>query len=1084
MRTPLFTLGQRTAAVRLSWPVFAAIALPVAGSLLLPTYALAQANQAISGRVTSKTDNEGLPGVTILQKGTSNGVSTNADGSFILNAPVGSTLIISSIGFSTQEVTAGAGPVNVALTTDSKQLNDVVVVGYGTVKKSDLTGSVASLKREELLVGTPLSIDRGLQGKVAGVQVTQNDGAPGSGISMQIRGVNSFGSNTQPLYVIDGVPLEVNNDASTASGNIGSNDNAVQTTNALNFLRPSDIESIEVLKDASATAIYGSRGANGVVIVTTRRGQTGQDRVDVSFRSGFDRVAKKIKVLDAETYATYLNEKFYNSDKYYGTTFTDTLSGDFQLPFSGRLDLNTGRRNPLPADFQGRSTDWQKVIFQNAPVNEASVTFSGASAEKGSFVLAANYIRQSGIIVNSAFEQGNFRVNVNRNLTKWLTFETNTQVSRSLNKLVKTASANNEGNSGVIYSALRYAPTATVDGRTLLANGEYVAPSDQLPTTNPLTYINDVKNQNLVTSVFSSNSLVFNVLPGLQLRTRLGLNYYTSTRNVYYPRSTFEGQAPQGSATVSGYNQFDLTSENIATYSHKFGEKHELTAVAGYTFTNNNYNTSSINATGFLNDALQDNSLGLGKSRTVASSRGEAVLLSYLSRVNYNLNGKYLFTLSGRIDGSSKFAKKNKYASFGAAAFAWRAVDEAFIRDLDVFSDLKLRLSYGTSGNQAIGSYESLARLAGDTYVFAGQLANAYYIASLASPNLTWETTYQADAGIDIGLLKGRLTLSVDAYDKQTKNLLQNLTLPSNTGFNSARINAGQVQNRGLEISLSGRAVDGPDFKWTPAANISFNRNKIIELGAGKERDFSARISSGPEVLPFILQPGQPIGRVYGYVEQGIFQSVDEVMSVFPAYTAATALSMVGEIRYRDLNGDGVIDSKDQQVIGNVNPKFVGGFTNTFNYKKLDLTVFIQGSYGNDLINYTRVTSENLGATRNNNITQEAWDNRWTETNRGGTNRKAVYADAVGLKFSDRFVEDGSFVRLKNLSLGYNFLSDQYGIRTARFFVSLTNLYTLTNYKGYDPEVNAYGQNSALRGVDLGNYPTARSFSAGINVGF
>ena len=901
---------------------------------------------------------------------------------------------------------------------------------------------------------------------------------------MQIRGVNSFGSNTQPLYVIDGVPLEVNNANAAASGSISSSDNSVLTTNTLNFLRPADIESIEILKDASATAIYGSRGANGVVIITTRRGQSGKDRVDVAFRTGFDQVRKQIKVLDAATYASYLNEKFYNSDRYYGTSFTDTTSGDYQLPFSGRVNPTTGLRTPVPSDFVGHNTNWQDVIFQNGPVNDASVTFSGGESNKGNFAITANYIRQAGIIVNSAFQQGNLRLNVTRNLTKWLTFETNTQASRSLNKLVKTATSNSEGNAGVIYSALRFGPTNSVNGVQLINGGQYAPAADQLPTTNPRSYINDVKNQNLVNSVFTSNSLVFNVLPGLQLRTRLGFNYYTSARNVYYPRSTYEGGAVDGAATVSGYNQYDLTWENIATYTRKFGEKHDLTGVAGYTYTHNTYNSTSTNVTGFLNDVLQDNNLFLGKKVLVNSGRGESFLLSYLARVNYTFNSKYLFTLSGRVDGSSKFARNNKYAPFGAAAFAWRAVDERFISDLGVFSDLKLRLSYGTSGNQAIGSYQSLARLNGDTYVFGGQLVNAFYPSSLASPNLTWETTYQADAGIDIGLLKGRLNLTVDAYDKQTKNLLQALTLPTNTGFESRFQNVGQVQNRGLEIALSGQAVDHENFKWSPGANLSINRNKIIELAPGKTVDFSPRISAGPEVRPFILQAGQPIGRIYGYQEDGIFQNTEEVKAAMPTLDDATALSMVGEIRYKDLNGDGVIDSNDQQIIGNVNPKFLFGVTNTFNYKGLDLTVFFQGSVGNDILNYTRAISDNLGSTRSNNITQRAYDNRWTPENPSGTGRKAVYADAVPLLFSNRFVENGTYVRLKNVTLGYNFDFKSYGIRSARLYVSVTNLVTFTKYTGYDPEVNAYGQNSALRGVDLGNYPTARNFSAGVNVGF
>ena len=1051
--------------------------------VLLSALPVAAQQRVVQGTVLD-SKGDPLTGAGVRVKNTQLGTVADAAGKFSLSVPTGSdALIVNFIGMSPQEITIGnRTDIKVVLQNNSQSLNDVVVVGYGSVKRSDLTGSVSSIKREEILVGTPLSLDRAIQGKVAGVQVTQNDGAPGSGISVQIRGVNSFGSNTQPLYVIDGVPLEVNNESATGNGNLTSSDHAVLTTNALNFLRPSDIESIEVLKDASATAIYGSRGSNGVVLVTTRRGQSGNDRVDVSFRSGFDQVAKRIKMLDAETYANYLNEKFYNDDKYLGTAKTDSLGGDYQLPFSGRRNLQTGLRSPLPADFRGHSTDWQDVIFQNAPVNEASVLFSGGGGDKGSFAISGNYIRQAGIISSSNYEQGSLRLNITRNLTKWLSFETSTQASRSLNKLVKTATSFAGGDAGVIYSALRFAPTNTTSGQQLIAGGLYVTPTDQIPTTNPLAYVNDVKNQNLVNSIFSSNSLIFNVIPGLQLRTRLGLNYYNSTRNVYYPRSTYEGGALKGAGTVSSFNQFEITSENLATYTRKLGEKHDLTGIVGYTFTDNNYNSSTTQVSGFLNDALQENSTGNATTRNTFSGRGQNILLSYLGRVNYTYAGKYLLTLTGRVDGSSKFAKEKKYAPFGAVALAWRAVDEKFISDLNAFSDLKVRLSYGTSGNQAIGPYQSLAQLRGDTYVFNGNLVNAYYPASLASPKLTWETTYQGDVGIDIGLLKGRVNLTADVYDKQTKNLLQYVGIPPDTGFGAAQANAGQVQNRGLEVALNVRAIDGANFKWTPSGNISINRNKIVELGLDKLVDFSPNISY--DVQPFILQKGDPIGRIYALQEAGIFKSAEDVIAAFPKIDAATAKGLVGTIHYVDRNGDGIIDDADRTVVGNVNPKFVWGFNNQFNYKNLDLGIFFQGSVGNDIINYVRRNLENLGSTDHSNITQAAYDNRWTASNPNGTVMRAGNDDTNPFRFSDRFVESGTYARLKNVSLGYNFTFPQYGIRSARLFASVTNVATITKYTGYDPEVNAYGQDPSRRGVDLGNYPTARSYSLGVNVGF
>ena len=1047
--------------------------------LLLCSSSLALAQQRlVQGKITD-SKGEPLVGASVVVKGTVVATGADADGSFQLQVPDGqNTLVVSFIGYQAKEVAIGnQTSITVQLAVSDQNLDEVVVVGYGSVKKSDLTGSVSSIKREELLVGNPLSLDRGLQGKVAGVQVTQNDGAPGSGISMQIRGINSFSGNTQPLYVIDGVPLEVNNSQSTPSGSIAGSDNAILTTNALNFLRPADIESIEVLKDASATAIYGSRGSNGVVIITTKKGVSGKDRIDVSFRTGFDQVSKKLDLLDAETFAYYNNESYRNADTYYGTNFV----ANNQLPFPGVTDPVTGLYRPAPEDIRGLGigTDWQNEIFKNGAVYDANITFSGGN-DKGNYAISGSYINQGGIIANSKFEQGGLRINGTRTLNNWLSFETNTQATRSLNRLVKTGTFNTTSDAGVIYAALRFAPTYTFD-----ENNYTAANITEQPVTNPIIYTTDVKNQNGVNSIFSSNSLVFTLAPGLTARTRLGLNYYDSRRNVYYPRTTFEGNGLQGVATVSNYNQFDITSENILTYARKFSEKHDFTAVGGYTYTTSRFTNQTQTVSGFgVGDALQDNNLGAGtRIFNPGSGRAETVLISYLSRINYTFNNKYLFTLTGRVDGSSKFARNEKYAPFGAAAFAWRAIDERFISDLGFLSDLKVRLSYGTSGSQAIGPYQSLARLQANTYPVNGQLVSGFAPVGLENPDLTWETTYQADAGVDIGFLDGAVNITADYYQKTTENLLQNLTLPVNVGLGSVLFNSGSVRNRGVEVALNVQAVNKENFKWVSSGNISVNRNELLELGAGKVRDFSDRISAGPEVRPFIYLPGEPLGVIYGFQEDGIFQNEEEVRAAFPTLDASAVRKQIGEIRYADLNGDGQItDDGDRAVIGDVNPDFVYGLNNNFTFKNFDLGIFFQGSVGNDILNYTRKHTDDLG--KGGNTTQRAYDNRWTPENPNATNPKAAFDFSRNLRFSDRFVEDGTYFRLKNLTVGYNFSFAQYGIRSARLFASATNLFTITDYTGFDPEVNAYGNDPSRRGVDLANYPNSKSYSVGINVGF
>ena len=399
-----------------------------------------------------------------------------------------------------------------------------------------------------------------------------------------------------------------------------------------------------------------------------------------------------------------------------------------------------------------------------------------------------------------------------------------------------------------------------------------------------------------------------------------------------------------------------------------------------------------------------------------------------------------------------------------------------------MFSDLKLRLSYGASGSQAIGPYQSLARLQGNTYPVNGQLVNGYAQVSAENPDLSWETTYQGDVGVDMAFFKDRLTFTADYYNKRTENLLQNLTLPVNVGFGSILFNSGSVRNRGVEAALNVRAVDGEKFKWTVGGNISVNRNELLSLGAGKQRDFSDRISAGPEVRPFIYLPGQALGLIYGYQEDGIFQNIEQVKAAFPNADPVAAKKLIGEIRYKDTNGDGQVNDLDRTVIGNVNPKFVYGVNNTFNFKGFDLGVFLQGSVGNDILNYTHKQTDDLG--KGGNTTQKAYDNRWTPDNPNATNPKAAFEFSRNLRFSDRYVESGTYFRIKTLSAGYNFEFKQYGIRTARLYASATNLFTSTKYSGYDPEVNAYGNDPSRRGVDLANYPNSRSYSVGINVGF
>ncbi len=1045
---------------------------------LLLSFGLSAQNFELSGTVRSASDGEVLIGATVVIDGTTNGTATDVEGRFTLQVSQGNVLEISYTGFEPAKVTVqNTTPLTVQLESTAQLMEEIVVVGYGQTRKSDLTGSVASIKAADLNKTTITSLEQGLQGRVAGVNVTQGDAAPGAGISIEIRGTNSILGGNQPLYVIDGIPIT--NPAASAS-NLGAsepNNQIVSNTNVLATLSPSDIESVEILKDASATAIYGSRGANGVVLITTKKGKEGTGKVSLNIAYGFSEVINKIELLDAERFMEYQNAAYANADIPPGSFLwaPDSLASPTRPTVSQVLALGSDAE-----------IDWQEEIYQKAPVKDYQLGFSGGS-EKGSYSIMLNYLDQKGVITGSRFKRGGLRTNLGYQINDRIKINGNLAFTRSNNSLVRTSTNTTGSAGGIVRSVLNYTPIKPLfrneDGTVDIVGADEGDPRLEDPTVfqlygaNPLRYTDEVTESHNFTRVIGGINTTIDLFEGFSADIRLAANYIDRKNNTYYPRTVSEGFGLNGLAVVSSNEFTNLINENLLRYEKEFSNA-RISALAGFTYETNQDYWINNEARDFPDDVLSYFALQNGLSHVPTrtnSSKWE--LASYLGRINYVLQEKYLLTGTFRYDGSSKFATNNKWAPFYSFAFAWRASQENFIKNITAISNLKFRISYGQSGNQAIGPYQSLATIQGVTTSFNNQLVPAVVEGRLQNNNLRWETTSQFNAGVDIELWNGKIFSTVNIYQKSTDDLLQNITLAPNTGFTNALINAGTIQNKGFEFELGGYPIQG-DFTWQLNGNISINRNKITNLGAVEEQ-FADRLGSGNglTVFPFIQRVGIPIGTIYGYEEDGIFQNEEAVQAFIDVQPNAA----VGQIRYKDSNGDGTINDEDRTIIGDVNPDFLWGLSNSFSYKGFDFSFLFQAVVGADIINTLSIRSHTLDG--RGNIPLAVYENAWTGEGSSDQFRQINLNNGTSL-FSDRFVEDGSYLRLKNVQLGYTLNAKKMGwLTSARFYINAINLWTKTDYTGYDPEVSAFSS-AAMKGVDLGNYPQSRTIMFGCNLVF
>jgi TonB-linked SusC/RagA family outer membrane protein len=992
--------------------------------------------QRVSGQVIDEQKTP-LPGVNVLIKGTATGTTTDAEGRYTLDIPdEGAVLVFSFIGYVTQEVNAGTQTeINITLAADVKTLGEVVVVGYGVQKRSDLTGSIASVSSKEIKAVVVTSADQALQGRAPGVQVVQNSSAPGAGTTVRIRGGNSIQGGNEPLYVIDGIPIYNDNGATGAA------------VNGLSSISPGDIESIEILKDASATAIYGSRGANGVVIITTKRGKAGQSSITFESYYGVQQVRRKYPLLNATEFATLVNE----------------------------ANTNDGRAPAYTADEVaafGDGTDWQEEIFRQAPIQNYQLSMNGGD-DKTQYAISGNVFKQNGVVVNSDFTRASFRLNLDRKVTNNFKIGNSLTFSRAITHAIP-----NEGDLGnagkVISNAMQSAPITPVyqpDG-TYTLNNPFGQNAD-----NPVALARDSKNQIGVSRALASVFGEYQLTKNLVLKVLGGIDASYQKNSGYLPRTVLSGLRQGGVATIINGQTLTWLNENTLTYTRSFNEQHHLTLLAGYTQQASRTESTYAASRNFVNDIQGYSNLGAGSvTLTPSSSVGAWGLVSYLARANYNYRDKYLFTVTGRYDGSSRFGANHRFGFFPSASAAWRLIEESFVQNLNAFSDLKLRVSYGLTGNQeGIGNYPSTALLSTQNYVLGNVIATGVGPSQIANPDLKWETTAQADIGLDVGFFNDRLSLTADIYQKRTSDLLLRVTIPSASGYSSALRNIGKVENKGIEIGLNSRNLTGA-LTWTTSLNFSSNRNTVLDIGnvsqifAGQVANIGQNLNSG------IIKVGQPLGSFYGYVTDGIFQATDDIAN------SAQPTAKPGDRRYKNLNGDKVIDDNDRQIIGHAQPKFLGGITNTFGYKGIELTVFFQGTYGNNILNANRFELEYLsGSTNQDRDMLDRWTPTHTDTDipRATTNRAPN-------RISTRQIEDGSYLRLKNIQLAYNFpstLVSKIRLKSLRVYASAQNYVTWTHYSGYDPEVNRYGQENVSQGFDYGSYPAAKTILFGLQIG-
>lgn len=1004
------------------------------------------AQRTITGKVTD-ANNEPLIGATVLAEGTSAGTATGVDGTFSIDVPDGAgILVISYTGFSTRRITlTNANNYDVTMESDVTILQDVVVVGYGTASRKELTGSVSKVSGETIARLPVTSTDQALQGQAPGVQVTTSSGTPGSSVAIRVRGPSSINASNQPLYVIDGIPINTGSYSQLGFGN--------QSTNALADINPSDIESIEVLKDAAAASIYGSRASNGVVLITTKRGKQQKTQINLNTYYGGQDVWRTIDPTTGPEYVALVQEMVRNR---FGAS---TLPG--QVGLRG-LDAD-------PSTYP--STNWFDEIFRTAAISQTDLSMSGGN-ERTKFFVSGSYFLQDGTIKGSSFDRYSIRFNLDNLVSDKFKFGTSNSFSRSLSTRI-----NNDNNIfGVLSTAVllgSHIPAFNDDG----TYGRDPNASIENPIAAYREPTNDVFSNRLLSSVYGE----YTILPGLNFRVSVSADYIGFREFRFNPTTTNAGAGTGGTGIEALNEELNLVNENYFTYRNSFG-KLNFDALLGASYQNSNQKSFFAQGENFPGNTIRTLNAASIK-RDISSSETEWGLNSYFSRFNFNWDSKYFVSASVRADGSSRFGANNRWGVFPSVSAAWRISEEGFLRDNSLISELKIKASWGIRGNFEIGNFASRALISpGANYLQRAGLAPG----QLGNPDLTWEEREDIDLGLELGLLNDRIQLTIEAYQGTTNELLLSRPLVGSSGFTGITENIGSMRNRGIDIGLTTVNINTERFQWSTTLNVSMFNNEILTLAG---TPFASGFASW-------VEEGEALGAFRGFRVEKIFQSQEEIDALNaiakertgnPNAVYQSTLTRPGDIMFRDLNGDGVLTTADQEILGDANPDFFGGITNNISAFGFDLSFFFQFSYGNLVFNNTRSFSEGMNSIFGQSGTvRDRWtpENPTTDTNFP----RAVFGDPNNnRRTSDRFLEDASYLRLKNLSLGYRLpanIASKLGLSSARIYVSGQNLLTFTDYSGFDPEVSTFTTSNTAPGTDFLTFPQARTMLVGLNLGF
>lgn len=1075
----------------------------------------------VTGKVTDEKG-DALYGVSVRVKGVSSSGVTDANGHYSVTAPSNkSVLVFSYIGYSSKEETIGSrNVINVKLGDNSFDLNEAVVVAYGTARKGDVTGALTTMKPKLEDAATNISVDAMLMGKVPGLVVNASDGMLGAANSVIIRGANSLRGDNQPLYVIDNVPQASTGEFSSS----GISGDYQVNSNPLMSLNPNDIEDITVLKDASSTAIYGSRGANGVILITTKKGKTGKLKVDVSANYTLTQVTRLIDLMDLYQYAAYQNSRISDGNYLYYP------QDDGSMRYVYSEDLDAYKKNPLlkytdpltgedgkyidpetGEEVEGNYTNivyrnWQKAIYHTAFSQSYNVNLSGGIGKKHTYFVSLGFKDLHGTVKETALTQGDVRANFNFNFSEKLTLAV--QLNGSLRRNNMMAGGNSRGGAtgAISRTALDYAP--------------FERPNDD-PTftdenkTTIFSWINDYVDKNDNRTLRGSFDFGWKILPNLRYDLRAGGAMVAQDRKRWYGLELYQGMNNQGLLSISDMNRSNYSVENVLNYNLEFKDLGHLDVTAGATYEKYKYTNKNTVGIDFAEENMYKREEGIEFSRNVTyytPTQKDYQLMSFLGRVNFSLLDKYLFTFSLRADGSSKFAKDNRWGYFPSGAVAWRMEQEEFMKNLEWLNQLKLRVSYGATGNQSIDPYSTFAMYGTNaSYHYAdgnGNRQDSYIVTNLANNSLKWEKTTSWNEGIDFSFFRSRINGTIDVYQKKTSDLLIQRTLPGSAGFSYTYYNQGSLTNKGVELSLTVVPVETDDWNWSVSGNISFNKSKITDLGLdGFDCGYLSTEAGGGYTNGYygnsigdhfgvanIFLEGEAPGLFFGYKTQGIVQT-DDVTDEGIRYTNAAGetayyktfngtAQKAGDVKFVDMNGDGVVDENDRTIIGDPNPDFTYGFSTSLSWKQFTLSAQFTGVSGRDVLN-TNNRYVNTPGRQSSNLTKEAFNNMWTVDNPSNLYPSSQFE--IGNYVMDRYVEDGTYLRCSDITLSWKApqsIVKALSARSLSAYFTVKNAFIITDYSGYDPEVNSFAFDGLRRGIDMSSYPTPRQFILGLSLGF